>query len=111
MKSRFLASFGMTALLLALAAMPAAPQNKTNVAHQQYLGLVADPANAVKGSGFYRSDPDPLRPRAGGTQYWDGSAWVSFPRPTNGVFSRLNSIRVVEPTLWPDGTVTADIDA
>lgn len=111
MKSRFLASFGMTALLLALAAMPAAAQNKTNVAHQQYLGLVADPANVVKGSAFYRSDLDTLRLRAGDIQYWDGSAWVSFPRPTNGVFSRLNSIRVVEPTLWPGGTVTADIDA
>src|SRR3990170_4773118 len=111
MKSRFLASFGMTALLLALAAMPAAAQNKTNVAHQQYLGLVADPANVVKGSAFYRSDLDTLRLRAGDIQYWDGSAWGRFPRPTNGGFSPLNSIPVVQPTLSPGGTVTADLHA
>jgi len=97
-------------LLCLLASAPAAAQKTENVAHQQYLGLVADPANLVKGSTFYRSDLDTLRVRAGDVQFWDGSAWTSFPRPGSGLFSRLNSIRIVEPTLWPGGTVTADID-
>src|SRR3990172_10954261 len=97
MKSRFLASFGMTALLLALAAMPAAAQNKTNVAHQQYLGLVADPANVVKGSAFYRSDLDTLRLRAGDIQYWDGSARGRSPPAAHGASSPPTTLPARSP--------------
>lgn len=107
----FLPVFLASLLLCLLASAPARAQKTENVAHQQYLGLVADPANLVKGSTFYRSDLDTLRVRAGDVQFWDGTAWTSFPRPASGLFSRLNSIRIVEPTLWPGGTVTADIDA
>ena len=107
----FLPVFLASLLLCLFASASARAQKSENVAHQQYLGLVADPANLVKGSTFYRSDLDTLRVRAGDVQFWDGSAWSSFPRPASGLFSRLNSIRIVEPTLWPGGTVTADIDA
>ena len=68
--------FFASLLLCLLAPSPALAQATENVAHQQYLGLVADPANLVKGSTFYRSDLDTLRFRTGALQTWDGSAWV-----------------------------------
>ncbi len=74
----------MCSLLLCLfASLPLVAQQTRNVAHQQYLGLVADPANVVKGSTFYRSDLDTLRFRVDAIQSWDGSAWVDVFRVGN----------------------------
>jgi len=62
-------------LLCLLASLPLAAQRVENVAHQKYLGLVADPVTAGKGSAFYRSDLDTLRVRASDLELWDGTIW------------------------------------
>lgn len=56
-------------------------QATEGVAHQQYLGLVANPVNQVPGSAFYRSDLDTLRFRVGALETWDGTNFVKVGLP------------------------------